>query len=89
MIENVGVSQMYEKILEVKGTTKGAIRRVMPDIGFGAIWDKKNKQDIFFSTVTEFINTSYGELNKGDIVEVLVVKTTRGLFAKNLSLKKS
>ena len=80
---------MYEKILEVKGTAKGAIRRLMSDIGFGAIWDKKNKQDIFFSTVTEFINTSYKELNEGDIVEVLVVRTARGLFAKNLSLKEA
>ncbi len=78
---------MYEKILEVKGPAKGAIRRVMPDIGFGAIWDKKNKQDVYFSTVTKFINTSYEELNEGDIVEVLVVRTARGLFAKNLSLK--
>ena len=78
---------MYEKILKVKGTVKRAIRRIMPDIGFGAIWDKKNKQDVFFSIVTEFINTSYEELNEGDIVEVLVVRTARGLFAKNLSLK--
>ena len=80
---------MYEKILEVKGTAKGTIRRIMPDIGFGAIVDKKNKQDVFFSTVTEFINTSYEELNEGDIVEVLVVRTSRGLFAKNLSLKEA
>ena len=80
---------MYEKVLEVKGTAKGAIRRVMPDIGFGAIWDKKNKQDVYFSTVTEFMNTSYKELNEGDIVEVLVVRTARGLFAKSLSLKEA
>jgi len=39
---------MYEKILEVKGTAKGAICRIMPDIGFGEIWDKKiNKMSIF------------------------------------------
>ena len=80
---------MYEKILEVKGTAKGAIRRIMPDIGFGAIWDKKTKQDVFFSTMTEFINISYEELNEGDVVEVLVVRTARGLFAKNLSLKEA
>lgn len=80
---------MYEKVLEVKGTAKGTIRRIMPDIGFGAIWDKKNKQDVYFSTVTEFTNTSYEELNEGDIVEVLVVRTARGLFAKNLSLKEA
>ncbi len=80
---------MKEPILEVIGAGKGAIRRVMPEIGFGAIWDKKNKQDVYFSTVTEFINTSYKELNEGDIVEVLVVRTARGLFAKNLSLKKA
>ncbi len=80
---------MYEKVLEVKGTAKGAIRRIMPDIGFGAIWDKQNKQDVYFSTVTEFTNTSYEKLNKGDIVEVLVVRTARGLFAKNLSLKEA
>ena len=80
---------MYEKVLEVKGTAKRAIRRIMPDIGFGAIWDKKNKQDVFFSTVTEFINISYEELNEGDIVKVLVVRTAGGLFAKNLSLKEA
>lgn len=80
---------MYEKVLEVKGIAKGAIRRIMPDIGFGAIWDKKNKQDVYFSTVTEFTNTSYEELNEGDVVEVLVVRTARGLFAKNLSLKEA
>jgi len=80
---------MYEKVLEIKGTFKGTIRRVMPKIGFGAIWDKKNKQDVYFSTVTEFTNTSYEELNEGDVVEVLVVRTARGLFAKNLSLKEA
>ena len=78
---------MYEKILEVKGPAKGAIRRVMPEIGFGAVWDKKNKQDVYFSTVTEFTNTAYEKLNEGDIVEVLVVRTHRGLFAKTLTLK--
>lgn len=80
---------MYEKVLEVKGTAKGAVRRIMPDIGFGAVWDKKNKQDVYFSTVTQFTNTSYEDLNEGDIVEVLVVRTARGLFAKNLSLKEA
>ena len=80
---------MYEKVLDVKGTARGAIRRIMPDIGFGAIWDKTNKQDVYFSTVTEFTNTSYEELNEGDIVEVLVVRTARGFFAKNLSLKEA
>jgi len=80
---------MYEKVLEVKGTSKGTIRRIMPEIGFGAVWDKKNKQDVYFSTVTEFTNTSYEELNEGDVVEVLVVRTARGLFAKNLSLKEA
>ena len=80
---------MYEKILETIGTAKGSILRIMPEIGFGAVWDKKNKQDVYFSTVTEFINTSYEELNEGDIVEVLVVRTARGLFAKNLSLKEA
>ena len=78
---------MYEKILEVKGPAKGTIRKMMPEIGFGAIWDKKNKQDVYFSTVTNFTNTSYEKLNEGDIVEVLVVRTARGLFAKDLSLK--
>ena len=43
---------MYEKVLEVKGTAKGAIRRIMPDIGFGAIWDKKNNQDVYFFSKT-------------------------------------
>ena len=78
---------MYEKILEVKGSAQGVIRRVMPEIGFGAVYDKKNKQDVYFSTVTEFINTEYNKLHEGDKVEVLVVRTSRGLFAKNLSLK--
>ena len=80
---------MNEKVLEVKGMAKGSIRRIMSDIGFGAVWDEKNKQDIFFSTMTEFSNISYEELNEGDIVEILVVKTARGLFAKNLSLKEA
>ena len=80
---------MKEPILEVIGTTKGSVSQIMPEINFGAIWDKKNKQEIFFSTVTEFTRTSYEELNEGDIVEVLVVRTARGLFAKNLSLKEA
>ena len=80
---------MYERILETKGIKKGEVRKIMPDIGFGAIWDKKNKQDVFFSTLTKFINTSYEKLNEGDEVEVLVVKTPRGLFAKNLFLRKT
>ncbi|MDE0119096.1 MAG: cold shock domain-containing protein [Bdellovibrionales bacterium] len=78
---------MYEKVLEVKGIAKGAIRRIMPDIGFGAIWDKKNKQDVYFSTVTEFTNTSYEALNEGDIVEIMVVRTARGLFARVVCAK--
>ena len=80
---------MYEKVLEVKGTAKGSILRIMPEIGFGSVWDKKNKQKVYFSTVTEFTNTSYEKLNEGDIVEILVVRTARGLFAKNLSLKET
>ena len=54
-----------------------------------SVWDKKNKQKVYFSTVTEFTHTSYEELNEEDIVEVLVVRTARGLFAKNLSLKEA
>ena len=80
---------MKEPILEVIGTVKGSILQIMPEINFGAIWDKKNKREVYFSIVTEFTNTSYSELNEGDIVEVLVVKTPRGLFAKNLSLKEA
>ncbi len=78
---------MYEKILEVKGPAKGIIRRIMPEIGFGAVYDKKNKRDVYFSTVTEFTNTKYEKLKEGDKVEVLVVRTARGLFAKSLLLK--
>ena len=81
--------RMYEKILEVKGPAKGVIRRVMPEIGFGAVYDKKNKRDVYFSTVTEFTNTKYEELKEGDKVEVLVVRTARGLFAKSLLLQNS
>ena len=80
---------MKEPILEIIGTAKGSILRIMPEIGFGSVWDKKNKRKVYFSTVTEFTHTSYEELNEGDIVEVLVVKTARGLFAKNLSLKEA
>ena len=79
---------MKEPILEVIGTAKGSVLQMMPEINFGAIWDKKNKREVYFSVVTEFINTSYKELNEGDIVEFLVVRTVRGLFAKNLSLLK-
>ncbi len=78
---------MNEKILEVKGPAKGIIKKMMPEIGFGSIWDKKNKQDVYFSTVTNFTNTAYEKLNEGDIIECLVVRTARGLFAKELSLK--
>ena len=78
---------MYEKVLEVKGPAKGVIRRIMPEIGFGAVYDKKNKRDVYFSTVTQFTNTQYDTLKKGDEVEILVVRTSRGLFAKNLSLQ--
>ena len=80
---------MKEKILEVKGPAKGVVRRIMPEIVFGAVYDKKNKQDVYFSSVTEYLNTSCQELNEGDIVEVLVVRTSRGLFAKSLSLKEA
>ena len=39
--------------------------RIMPEIGFGSVWDKKNKRKVYFSTVTEFTNTSYEKLNEG------------------------
>lgn len=77
---------MKEKILEELGAIKGTVCKVMPEIEFGAIWDKKNKRKVFYSTVTKFSNTNYSSLNEGDSVEVLVVRTSRGLFAKNLSL---
>lgn len=80
---------MKEPILEIIGTANGSVLQMMPEINFGAIWDKKNKREVYFSIVTEFSNTSYSELKEGDIVEVLVVRTARGLFAKNLSLKES
>ena len=80
---------MKEPILEVIGEAKGSVSQMMPEIDFGAIWDKKNKREVYFSVVTEFINTSYEKLKEGDIVEVLVVRTPRGLFAKNLSLKEA
>ncbi|MDE0118802.1 MAG: cold shock domain-containing protein [Bdellovibrionales bacterium] len=80
---------MKEPILEVIGTAKGSVLQMMPEINFGAIWDKKNKREVYFSIVTEFSNTSYSELNEGDIVEMLVVRTQRGFFAKNLSLKEA
>ena len=78
---------MKEPVLEVIGTAKGSVLRIMPEIDFGSIWDEKNKRKVYFSVATEFSNTSYSELNKGDIVEIFVVRTPRGLFAKNLSLK--
>ena len=78
---------MNESILEVIGTAKGSISQMMPEIDFGEIWDKKNKREVYFSVLTEFANTSYSDLKEGDIVEMLVVRTGRGLFAKELSLK--
>ena len=78
---------MKEPILEIIGTAKGAVWRIMPEINFGSIWDNKNKRKVYFSIATEFLNTSYSKLNEGDIVEMFVVRTLRGLFAKNLSLK--
>lgn len=78
---------MKEPILEVIGTAKGSVLRIMPEINFGSIWDNKNKGKVYFSIATKFSNTSYSKLNEGDIVEIFVVRTPRGLFAKNLSLK--
>ena len=78
---------MKEPILEVIGTANGSVLRIMPEINFGSIWDNKNKRKVYFSIATEFSNTSYSELNEGDIVEISIVRTPRGLFAKNLLLK--
>ena len=80
---------MKERILEVKGICKGTIRRIISELGCGFISNKKHKQDICFSVLTEFKNTSYEALKEGDLVEVFVVKTSRGLFAKNLLLKET
>ena len=42
-------NQMYEKVLEVKGMVKGAIRWIMPDIGFVVLSGiKKQGRCIFF-----------------------------------------
>ena len=80
---------MKERILEVKGICKGTIRRIISELDCGFISNKKYKQDIFFSVFTEFTNTSFKALKKGDVVEVFVVRTSRGLFAKNLLLKET
>ncbi len=80
---------MKERVLEVKGICKGTIRRIISELNCGFISNKKHKEDIFFSVLTEFKNTSYKALNEGDPVEVFVVRTSRGLFAKNLLLKRA
>ena len=41
-------NQMYEKILEVKGTAKRAIRRIMPDIGLVLSGIKRTSRMCFF-----------------------------------------
>ena len=71
------------------GTVKSTVLRMMPEINFGSLLDKKNKRKVYFSAATEFLNVSYSKLHKGDIVEILVVRTPRGLFAKTLFLKKA
>ena len=80
---------MKERILEVIGPAKGAIYRMMREIDFGIVWDMQNKQEVFFSVVTDFKNTSFTDIQEGDSVEVLVVRTARGLFAKELVLTRA
>ena len=80
---------MKNKVLEVIGSIPASILRIMPEISLGTAWNKKNKQKVYFSTLTKFKNTSYSSLKEGDLVDMFVVRTPRGFFAKNLSLKKN
>ena len=78
---------MKDKVLEVIGTISASVLRMMPEIELGTAWDKKSKQKVYFSTLTKFKSTSYSDLKKGDKIDVFVVRTSKGLFAKNISIK--
>ena len=78
---------MKDKVLEVIGVISASVLRMMPEIELGTAWDKKNKQKVYFSTLTKFKNTSYSDLKEGDEIDIFVVRTSRGLFAKNISVK--
>jgi cold shock CspA family protein len=62
----------------------GQIIKKNNDLGYGFV-AVKGSDDIFFSPKTEFIATTFEQLNVGDKVKVIVLETDRGLFASKLN----
>lgn len=52
--------------------------------GFACV---KGSEDIFFSMDTEYIGTSFSDLQVGQKVRLQVSETSRGLFAKVVEIK--
>ncbi len=46
----------------------------------------KGMEDVFFNALSSFSNTSFEDLRVGDRVTITVKKTSRGLYAKSLTL---
>ena len=66
------------------GMVKGKISDITTGLSGGFIKCKGLTEDVFFSSVTKYLGTTYEALNVGQDVQIEVIETPRGLFAESL-----
>lgn len=62
---------------------RGKVSKINAELGYGFVACPKNGE-VFFSTETGFSGTSFEHLRLGDSVQVEIVETDRGQFARSL-----
>ena len=66
------------------GMVKGKISDITTGLSGGFIKCKSLPEEVFFSSVTQYLDTTYEALEVGQDVQVEVIETPRGLFAQSL-----
>ena len=62
---------------------RGKISKINTELGYGFVVCAKDTE-VFFSTETSFSATSFDHLKVNDLVQVEIIDTERGPFAKAL-----
>lgn len=66
------------------GMVKGKISNITAGLSGGFISCKGLPEDVFFSSITNYLGVTYEALKIGQDVQVEVIETPRGLFAQSL-----
>ena len=71
-----------EKVELVK-LLRGRVTKINTDLKFGFVY-VPGLEPVFFGPTSEYNGASFEDLKCGDIVEIYVTDTIRGLFAKEV-----